>query len=103
MENKYDKNIESLLQKAFLLQDLDAAKNETLLAASSQTTLDNVAQAAFFSSANLFKGLFFLATLFGVVFGWNRIFEAESRYTPNEFSYQSVSYTHLTLPTIYSV
>lgn len=88
MENKYDKNMEALLQKAFLAQDLNASKNEGLLAASSKATLGNVAKTSFFSAGNLFKGLFFLATLVGLVFGWSSIFRVESKYIPAEFIYE---------------
>jgi formylglycine-generating enzyme required for sulfatase activity len=87
MENKYDKNMEALLQKAFLAQDLEASKNEGLLAASSQATLGIASRTAFFSTANLFKGVFFMTAVFGVIFGWNTVFKAESRYVPIKWSY----------------
>lgn len=88
MENKYEKNIEALLQKVFLEQDLAAPKNDALLNASAGATLKKG-----FSFGQIFLNNWIgIMTLLGVfivsVLGLSATFKAESKYSPSSFAYE---------------
>lgn len=102
MENNYDKNMEALLKKAFLSQDLEAAKNEKLLAATSGSTLGKSTVMGFISKFGIIGGSLILVTMILGTYLLVNYAQGESKYQPATLQLQLLEerdeFTKATLP-----
>ncbi|MBL4707389.1 MAG: SUMF1/EgtB/PvdO family nonheme iron enzyme, partial [Flavobacteriales bacterium] len=89
MKNSYEKNMEAMLQKAFLAQDFEAPKNQKLLDFTAQSSLKGGSSFFFFIKSGLFKTLLFMSAVVLLLFVGDHLTADElANYTPTNWGYE---------------